>query len=150
MELLKIKNKIHQKCIEKQQETLENAQSAMDEAQKAANEYGLPRDRYDSFRAQLLRKRDLHAEQYDKALKELDFLKSLKPDIQNSCVLINTLVITNRQKLYVSIGIGKISLPEGEFYAVSPQAPIFEALKEKVKGETVVFNGQKITVNELV
>lgn len=150
MELLKIKNKIHQKCIEKQQETLENAQAAMDEAQKAANEYGLPRDRYDSFRAQLLRKRDLHAEQYDKALKELDFLKSLKPDTQNSCVLINTLVITNKQKLYVSIGIGKIGIPEGEFYAVSPQAPIFQALREKTKGETVVFNGQKITVIELV
>jgi hypothetical protein len=150
MELIEIKIKVYQKCIEKQLESIENARAAMDDAQKAANEYGAPRDRYDSFRAQLLRKRDLHAEQYEKAIKEMDFLQNLNPENLNTCVYVNTLVVTSKQKFYVSIGMGKITIPEGEFYAISPQAPIFQALKEKKKGDTVVFNGQTIKILELV
>jgi len=150
MDLIELKLKLHQKCVEKQKEILENAKAAMDEAQIAANEYGAPRDRYDSFRAQLLRKRDLHAAQYEKAKNELDFLEKLDPTNHNKLLTINTLVITNKQRFYVSVGLGKIVLPEGEFYAISPLAPIYQSLKEKTTGSTVVFNGQKITILELV
>lgn len=149
MDLIELKIKLHKKCIEKQKEILENAKVAMDEAQIAANEYGAPRDRYDSFRAQLLRKRDLHAVQLEKAMNELDFLEKLDPMSQSKVLMINTLVITNKQKFYVSVGMGKISLPEGEFYAISPQAPIYQLLKEKTTGDTVVFNGQKINILDL-
>ena len=150
MDLIELKIKLHQKCVEKQREILENAKAAMDEAQIAANEYGAPRDRYDSFRAQLLRKRDLHAAQYEKAMNELDFLEKLDPSNKNKELTINTLVITNKQKFYVSVGLGKISLTEGEFYAISPLAPIFQALKEKTTGETVIFNGQQIKIIEMI
>lgn len=149
MDLGELKIKLHQKCVEKQKEILENAKAAMDEAQIAANEYGAPRDRYDSFRAQLLRKRDLHAAQYEKALNELDFLEKLDPTAINKNLTINTLVITNKQKFYVSVGLGKIILTEGEFYAISPLAPIYQSLKEKTTGETVVFNGQKIVIIDI-
>ncbi len=149
MDLIELKIKLHQKCVEKQKEILENAKAAMDEAQTAANEYGAPRDRYDSFRAQLLRKRDLHAAQYEKALNELDFLEKLDPSNLNKELTINTLVITNKQKFYVSVGLGKIILAEAEFYAISPLAPIYQALKEKATGDTVAFNGQKITIVDI-
>jgi hypothetical protein len=150
MELIEVKLKLYQKCIEKQEKILDYSKSAMDEAQTAANEYGAPRDRYDSFRAQLLRKRDLFAEQYHKALKELDFLKSLKPETINNLARTNTLIITDKQKFYVSIGLGKVELPEGEFYVISPLAPIFQALKEKTTGDTVAFNGQQIKIMGII
>lgn len=146
MELIEVKQKLYQKCIEKIEEVLENSKSAMDEAQTAANEYGAPKDRYDSFRTQLLRKRDLFAEQYNKALKEFDYLKSLNPEIKHNSISINSLVITNKQKFYVTIGLGKVDISEGEFYVISPLAPIYQALKEKVTGDTVTFNGQKIAI----
>ena len=150
MDLLEVKIKLHQKCIEKQEEILEYSKSAMDEAQTAANEYGAPRDRYDSFRAQLLRKRDLFANQYNKALKELDFLKSIKPESTSKAARTNTLIITDKQKFYISIGIGKVEIPEGEFYVISPLAPIFQALKEKNTGDTVVFNGHQIKIKDMI
>jgi len=150
MELIDIKIKLYQKCIEKQTNIVESAFAAMEEAQKAANEYGAPKDRYDSFRTQLLRKRDLHAEQYEKALKELDFLQKIKPEKKNNNIVTNALVITEKQKFYVSIGLGKIEIPEGVFFVISPLAPIFQALKEKTTGDSVVFNGQKIVILELI
>ena len=98
MELIEIKKKVYDKCVEKQKEILENAKAAMDDAQKAANEYGPPRDRYDSFRAQLLRKRDLHAEQYEKAIKEMDFLLNIKPENQNNEARLFRLSLTARSQ----------------------------------------------------
>lgn len=82
----------------------------MEEAQKAANDYGSPKVRYDSFRTQLLRKRDLYAEQYEKALKEFGYLQKLNPKNPNKIIPVNTLIITNKQKLYVSISLGKVEL----------------------------------------
>ena len=40
-----------------QQKVVDNLKAAMDEAQQSANEYGPPKDRYDSFRMQQLRKK---------------------------------------------------------------------------------------------
>jgi len=150
MELIEVKIKLYQKCVEKQNEILEYSKSAMDEAQIAANEYGAPRDRYDSFRAQLLKKRDLFANQYNKALKELDFLNSLKPESTSKVARTNSLIITDKQKFYISIGLGKIELPEGEFFVISPLAPIFQALKEKTIGDLAVFNGQQIKILDII
>jgi len=150
MDLLELKVKIYQKCIEKQKELLENSKAAMDDAQKAANEYGPPKDRYDSFRTQLLRKRDLYAEQYEKALKEFRHLEMINPEVKNNNVDVNTLVITNKQKFYVSIGLGKIDLPDGDFYVISPLAPIFQSLRGKRVGESITFNGQRIEVLNVV
>jgi len=150
MDLLELKVKIYQRCIEKQKELLENSKAAMDDAQKAANEYGPPKDRYDSFRTQLLRKRDLYAEQYEKALKEYGHLEILNPEIKYNRVDVNTLIITNKQKIYVSIGLGKIDLPEGDFFVVSPLAPIFQSLRGKKIGESITFNGQHIEIVDVV
>lgn len=150
MDLLELKLKIYQRCIEKQKELLENSKTAMEDAQKAANEYGPPKDRYDSFRTQLLRKRDLYAEQYEKALKEYGYLEVLNPDVRFKIIDVNSLIITNKQNIYVSIGLGKIDISEGDFYVVSPLAPIFQALRGKKKGESITFNGQKIEINEVI
>jgi len=150
MEFIELKVNIYHKCLEKQKEILENSKAAMDEAQRAANEYGAPKDRYDSFRTQLLRKRDLYAEQYEKALKEFGYLTKINPENQQKLVEVNALVITNKQKLYISIGLGKIETSEGDFFVVSPLAPIFQSLKGKKVGESIVFNGQKIEIKNVI
>lgn len=150
MEFIELKVNIYHKCLEKQKEILENSKAAMDEAQRAANEYGAPKDRYDSFRTQLLRKRDLYAEQYEKALKEFGYLTKINPENQQKIVEVNALVITNKQKLYISIGLGKIETSEGDFFVVSPLAPIFQSLKGKKVGESIVFNGQKIEIKDVI
>ena len=150
MEFIELKVNIYHKCLEKQKEILENSKAAMDEAQRAANEYGAPKDRYDSFRTQLLRKRDLYAEQYEKALKEFGYLTKINPENQQKIVEVNALVITNKQKLYISIGLGKIETSEGDFFVVSPLAPIFQSLKGKKIGESIVFNGQKIEIKDII
>ena len=146
MVLSDLKIKVHNKCIEKQKDIMDSAFNAMEEAQNAANEYGPPKDRYDSFRTQLLRKRDMHAEQYQKALKDLDYLKKLSPESITSVVAINSLVKTNNQIFYITIGLGKLEVENQSIYVISPVTPIYKALEGKKAGDSMLFNGQKLEI----
>jgi hypothetical protein len=150
MDLLELKIKVYNKCIEKQKDIVESAFLAMDEAQNAANDYGPPKDRYDSFRTQLLRKRDMHAGQYQKALKDLDYLQKINPENELKTVNINSLVITDKQKFYISIGLGKIEIDNDIFFIISPVAPIYNVLLGKRMGDKLGFNGQEYVITNVI
>ena len=130
----------------KQIETINNLQMVMEESQKAANDYGAPRDRYDSFRTQLLRKRDMYAKQLQMAMDQLSLLDRISLEIPNNQVEFGALVFTNKQNLFVSIGLGKIEFQDSVFYAISPNVPIFQAIESKRVGDEVPFNGSNIKI----
>lgn len=135
-----LKEKILNVCTLLQHETIKNLKSEVEEGQKAANEYGLPKDRYDSFRTQLLRKRDLFAQQLAKANEQLDVLERINPEKECSKVEFSAVVITNKQKLFISIGLGKVQVDDDVFYAISPAVPIFKVMAGKKAGEEFTFN----------
>ena len=144
-----LKALIFSKCYENQQKIADNANIAMKEAQESANDYGQPRDRYDSFRAQILRKRDLYAEQYERALENLKLLDKIDPQISNENVSFGACIVTNAQKMFVSIGMGKLDINGDTWYAISPAVPIFKALDGKKEGDEFTFNGRKFKIKEL-
>jgi hypothetical protein len=140
-----IKQKILEACLLLQHETIKNLKFEVEEGQKAANEYGLPKDRYDSFRTQLLRKRDMFAQQLAKANEQLELLMRINPDKNYAMVEFGAVIITNRQNLFISIGLGKIQVEGNVFYAISPAVPIYKAMEGKKVGEEFTFNN--ITYN---
>lgn len=144
-----IKIKVLNKSKEQLSETIVNLKDVMDEAQNAANDYGLPKDRYDSFRTQLLRKRDMFAQQLVKANEQLDTLNKINPEKELDKVEFGSIVITNKQMMFVSIGLGKIEVDEQIYYAISPTVPIFNAMRDKKKGEEFVFNSSKFIIKDL-
>lgn len=144
-----LKPKLIEKCLQILNERAENAKKAMEELQQSANEYGLPKDRYDSFRAQVLRKRDLFAEQYQKTIDELELIKKIDPEKISKKVEFGSIVITDKQKLFVSVSLGKIELEKDVFYAISAQVPIYKALQNKTAGEKFEFNENKFEIVKL-
>lgn len=149
MERTKFKKKLIDTCLVLLQARADSAKKAMEELQQSANEYGLPKDRYDSFRAQVLRKRDLFAEQYQKALDETELIQKIDSDRIVEQVEFGSIVITNKQKLFVSVSLGKIELGNEQFYAISIQVPIFKAIQNKKAGENFEFNGNKYEILEI-
>lgn len=135
-----MKKKLLSACISLQSESINALKSAVDEAQKAANEYGFPKDRYDSFRTQLLRKRDMFAQQLARASEQMDLLKRIDPEKEYSKVEFGALVITDKQKMFISIGLGKVQVDDDTFYAISPAVPIYKAMEGKKEGEEFTFN----------
>ncbi len=146
---IKVKEKLLAKCIEIKEESKASTLAAMNDAQQSANEYGAPRDRYDSFRAQMMRKRDMLAQQLAVVEEELRFLKQIKPGIILTQVESGALVKLDKQTLYVLLGIGKLEIAEGTFYVVSPVVPLVTAMKDLKKGDSFNFRGTTIKIVEI-
>ncbi|MDD2962482.1 MAG: hypothetical protein PHQ65_07565 [Bacteroidales bacterium] len=137
-------------CLVAVNSRVEDARKAMADAQHAANEYGQPRDRYDSFRTQVLSRRDMYARQYDEALKQLELLKRINPDEEYSTVQFGAVVRTSSQVLFIATGLGKLSVAGVDFFAISTQVPLFQALKGLKKGGSVQFMGNGIEVLSVI
>lgn len=135
-----MKKKLLLACEKLQLASINSLKSTVDEAQKSSNEYGAPKDRYDSYRTQLLRKRDMFAQQLVKANEQLDVLKRIDTEKECSRVEFGAVVFTNKQNMFISIGLGKVQADDDFFYAISPAVPIYKAMEGKKAGEEFIFN----------
>ena len=143
------KKRLTEKCILHQQEVINQLQREIEDTQQQANEYGQPKDRYDAYRTKLMKQIELYAKQLDKAKIVFDTLQKIPLEKKINLVEFGATVITNKQNLFISAGLGKVSLDGMEFYAVSPQVPIFKALKGKQKGDQVLFNGNSFEIKDV-
>jgi transcription elongation GreA/GreB family factor len=146
MDKLELKRKLVEECRQQLQKTVNNLQSAMDEAQLSANEYGPPKDRYDSFRMQQLRKKDMFGQQMKKSLDELYALEKIDLKTEMTKAGFGAVVLTSEQMIFISIGLGKLTLDNEVYYAVSVHVPLALALEGKQKGDTFEINDKKLEI----
>ncbi len=86
---------------------------------------------------------------YDEQLKVLDVIN---PENVSSLIGLGSLIVTSRQLIYISVGIGKIQYPAGagtELIIISLQAPLAQALKGKCVNESVEFNKIRYAIESL-
>ena len=149
MNQLELKIKLVEECRKQQQKVVDNLRQEIAETQQSANDYGSPKDRYDSFRMQLLRKKDMFSQQLEKALAEfyaLDKIDIKKPMNKGG---FGSVVFLTDQKIFISIGLGKIILDDYVYYAVSVKVPISQAVIGKQKGDVIQFNGKTSEIVEV-
>ena len=144
-----LKEKLLARCIAIKEESEANTLAAMNEAQQAANEYGPPKDRYDSFRAQLMRKRDMLAQQLASVEEELRFLRQFRQGSMSTKVELGALVILESQMLYILAGIGKVEIEGSLVYVVSPVVPLVAAMQGLKKGDSFVFRGTAMRIVDI-
>jgi hypothetical protein len=145
-----LKIKLIAACRQKLTDSGINLQLAMDDLQQQSNDYGAPKDRYDPFKTQLLRRRDMLAQQLAKELQELKILDKI--DIKIPCREINfgAVVLTNEFNYFIAVGLGKIEIPDGQFYAISTQVPLFEAIRGRKAGDTISFREKQIRIEQVL
>lgn len=149
MDHLELKRKLVTECKRQQQKVVDNLKLVMNEAQQSANEYGPPKDRYDSFRMQLLRKKDMFGQQLEKAMTELLALEKIDLKNEMNKIGFGSIIITSDQKIFISIGLGKLIVEKDNFLAVSLMVPLSKAIVGKQKGDIAEFNDQKIEIKEV-
>lgn len=95
----------------------------------------------------------LEQEKLGHQLKELQGQKSEleKIDISKPSTQIakGTLIQSDKGFLFLSIGLGKISVEEKNVFAVSPQSPIGIKLLGKKENDVVEMNGVKYKIEKL-
>lgn len=148
-EAVEIRKRLVSQCRETQTKTVESAREAMSEAQQALNEYGPNKDRYDSFRDQLIGRRDMFGGQYRKALAELNVLEKIDPEDRREQVEFGAVVMTDVSSYFIAISAGKIELDGQVYYAISPGVPLCKAMSGLKKGESFEFNGKKQSIRDL-
>ena len=149
MDRLELKKKILQACIDQQLEVIKNLKQVMEEASDSAEDYGLPKDLYDSYRNQLMSKRDMFAQQLQKVNDQLEILRRIDLGKTYSTVRYGAVVITESQKLFISAGIGKVKVDNDEYYAISALVPFYSAIDNKKAGDDYEFRGKKEKILEV-
>ena len=145
-ERLALKKKILEACLQQQATAIENLKSVMDEAADSAEDYGLPKDLYDSYRNQLMSKREMYALQIQKVNEQVDILRRVEINRLYDTVRFGTVVITSLQKLFIAAGVGKVAVDGEEYYAISPIVPFFAAIDGKKKDQEYEFKGKKAKI----
>ncbi|TDN40097.1 3-oxoacyl-ACP synthase [Hymenobacter sp. UV11] len=143
---------LHAACLAYVQLRLDAARAGMAAAQESSNSEtkSSAGDKYETGRAMAQQERDRHAAQLHEAQQLLTMLQKINPELASKVVRPGALATTSLGLFYISIGAGKLTTAEGyEFMAVSPAAPLAEALSGKKAGEEVVFNGKKIKLAEV-
>jgi hypothetical protein len=136
-------------CIDLKKANAENISAAMQDAQQSANEYGSPKDRYDSFRTQMLAKRDMFAQQLQTVQSELLLLQRIDATKQMNVVGFGALVFLNDQIIFVAVGLGKVEFKEQSCFVVSLHVPLCQAMNGLKKGDSFEFRGKKMEILDI-
>lgn len=101
--------------------------------------------KYDSFREEI-------QEEIYHLDKQMYSLKKMQKDMQRvlnspvSKAQLGALVITNKARFYISVGLGEFFFENNRFYAISPESPMAQIMNGKSNGDEFVLNNihQKI------
>lgn len=139
-----MKSLLLEKCKEIVKLRIETSRQAMHQAQLAANEEGKSSagDKYETGRAMMQIERDNAAQQLQDALTTMDALEKINLDSAYIKAMPGSLVITDVQKIFLCIGLGKVKVGDDEFFVVAPSAPLGQAMMGLSAGESFTFRQQ--------
>ena len=143
MDKKELKKRLVDYCLDYQRKVAENAMTEMNEAYQNADEYGSPEDWFDTYKTDMLNKRDAFGQQFQKALEEIKNIERINPNVLLDTICFGSVVITDTQKLFMAAGIGKIEIGKDVFFAISPSVLIFQTIKGLKKNDTFEFRGNK-------
>jgi len=148
---LEFKKRLLAECLKIQNGIVGNARKAMNEAHESALEYdeAAEDNMVDSYREEMQGKRDMFARQLEHSLEDLALLHKVITDKELDNVIFGAVVITESQKLFVSISLGLLKVDGEQYFAISPAAPIFKALAGLHKGDTFTFRDQKVKILDI-
>jgi hypothetical protein len=141
-----LKKRLYERCLEIHRQKILTLETAMKDAEESANAYGHQSDIYDSQIMEMIGSRDMYAAQLRSELNHLETLYKIDPTISSKQVGFGCVVETDLQKVFVSIGLGKVTIENDHYFAISTKVPFFEAMKGKSKGDVFDFRGTKVRI----
>ena len=132
-------------------EKVKAAHDAMQAAQESANGEGKSSagDKYETARAMGQIDRDMFARQYEQALSERKVLDRIVESNKHSNVGLGSLVKTTAGFFFIAVSVGKIVVDGENVMAVSLASPIGQLLKGKKEGESFLFLGKQVLLQEI-
>ena len=151
MNLNFLKQQLLAECKRYVASRIATANQSMVNAQEAANEEGKSSvgDKYETGRAMMQIERDKAAQQLDEAFKLKNIIDHISIEAVSGKIMLGSLVITNSKKIFISIGMGKMTLDGEEFLVVAPASPLGKALMGLKANDEIVFNKERLTILQI-
>jgi hypothetical protein len=93
--------------------------------------------------------RDMNAKQLEEARRDLQYLQSLPVNEVHSSVKAGSVVRTDKQLFFISLGLGTLNLNGESYILLSTNAPMTKMLEGKKVGDTIDFRGIPSRIKEV-
>lgn len=106
-------------------------------------------DKYETGRAMMQIEIEKNESQLNKTIYQRKKLSEIDLSKNYSTAKQGSMVETNRETYFISIGLGKIILNEKNYYAISLASPIGQAIKEKKCNDEFQFQGREYIIQNI-
>ncbi len=142
------KQKIHAHCLgvlNSKILELENILKELD-ASAASDTKSSAGDKHETARAMVQIEQENTGKQLQELMEQKNILEQIDPALVSSQITKGSLVKTDKNLLYLSMGMGKINVDGKTIMVLSPQSPLGMKLMGLKAGNTAVINGVKYVV----
>ena len=149
MDKKELKKNILKACVDTLEKSIETIRERIAEIIQTASDYEGDHDIFDPFKEDMMKKKDLQVKQMEKHLDEIKLLKKVDPNRLSDKVEFGAVIITDKQKMFVSVALGKLLLNREPYHVISTQVPVFQAMKDLKKGDTFTINNNQFTIKDI-
>jgi hypothetical protein len=150
-EKIAFKNKLKNLGLDMLRQRIGTAREAMNRAQEAANseEKSSAGDKYETGRAMGQLQKEMHGRQLAEYAKEVKALQSIFTDSLCDRGGPGAFIRAAGIGFFVSAGLGKQEVEGLIILFVSPLAPLGRSLRNKVAGDSILFNGVSMVIEDV-
>lgn len=149
---LQLKSQLYNKCVDYVEQRMSHIQSAIDAATESGNDEtkSSAGDKHETGRAMMQLEQEKNAKQLIETLELKKLLDRINPNQQSQRVALGSLVITNKEKFYISISAGKLVIDSEIYFAISPTSPIALKLIGLTVNEEMKFNDSLYSIQHIL
>ncbi|HEX8041397.1 MAG TPA: 3-oxoacyl-ACP synthase [Chryseosolibacter sp.] len=151
-QLLRIKKELYNYCVEYIQTRISNSMRAIESAREApeAETKSSAGDKYETGRAMMQLQIEQHAIQLSGSMKLKQALAQISISDKSTSVQPGSVVVTEKEIVFIAISIGNVTLRNQRFVIVSPGSPLGASLMGRKAGDTFTFMDRRGIVKEVI
>ena len=149
MDKQKLKKNIITICIDSLEKSAQITRETIDDILQTTSEYEGDHDIFDPFKGEMMKKKDLQVKHLENFLDDIKLIKKADPNKISDKVEFGSVVITNKQKMFIAVALGKIQVEGETYYAISTQVPVFKAMKDLKVGDSFSINNNQFTIKDI-
>lgn len=137
------KDKVYKKCLQLLDDKISQMQAALNDLTQGAenDSKSSAGDKHETSRAMMQLEHEKISRQLDEVLAQKSVLERIDYKMQAPHISMGSLVKTDKDFLFVSVGIGKITVDDVAVIALSPQSPLGKKLIGLHTNEMAEING---------
>ncbi|MHA8059467.1 3-oxoacyl-ACP synthase [Aquirufa nivalisilvae] len=143
-----IKSQLYQEIVLRLEQNIQEAQLAYVQAKESrdSDTKSSAGDKYETGREMMQREMDKCSALIDQNRHSMQIIQHVPIHRTYESIDKGALIVTDRGSYYMLVGLGKISLEQKDYFAISPESPIGSLFLGKKVGEYILLREQKITV----